>query len=337
MRWVNDALNNLLKRRGKQIVAVDELYEWQRRVVSGPVYRRAPLPPEASLYLRADHPKLLELKRRYAAFNSEVTTPLVWHEGYLRDEDIPYFRGDNAYVWQVRGQNSNLFGYALAFYYLKSIDRLDLLSQVEEDDAFGNFTFQIGGRSVSRDLLDSIVEISFLNRHLGLDRCKDFTVLDIGAGYGRLAHRASTVWQGLRHYLCADAVPYSTFISDFYLRYRRVSEKAVVIPLDELAQTLEGRQVDLAINIHSFSECQPAAINWWVAQLARHGVKHFMIVPNATDCGGERLQTNALEDFCPILEKHGYRLKVKEPKYQEDPVVQQFGLTPTYHFLFELN
>ena len=158
---IHDGLNSLLKRRGKQIVLSEDLYDWQRDVVSSPVYKRAPLPPEASSYLRSDNPKLVNLKNRYESFNPEVTTPLVWHDGHLRSEDIPYFRGDNAYVWQVRGQNMNVLGYALAFYYLKSIDRLDLLRQVEEDEAFGNFTFQIGGRSVSRDLLDSLVEISF--------------------------------------------------------------------------------------------------------------------------------------------------------------------------------
>ncbi len=336
MKWFRHVVNDFLKRRGKQIVPIEELYEWQREVVSSPVYKPGGLPLEAIHYLRADHPRLLDLKNRYSAFDSEVTTPLVWQEGYLRDEDIPYFRGDNAYVWQVRGQNMNILGYALAFYYLKSIDRLDLLGKLEEDDAFGNFTFQIGGRSVSRDLLDSIIEISFLDRHLELSGRGDFTVLDIGAGYGRLAHRATAVWNGLRNYFCTDGVPYSTFISEFYLRYRKVSGKAVVIPLDELEHNLQERQIDLAINIHSFSECQPAAIDWWVALLARHRVKHFMIAPNATDCGGQRLQTNEFEDFTPILQKHNYRLKVREPKYR-DPVVQRFAISPTYYFLFELN
>jgi hypothetical protein len=335
--WLHDGLNDLLKRRGKQIILSEELYEWQRETVSSPVYKRAGLPSEARLYLKPDNPKLLELKRRYAAFHPEVTTPLVWEDGHLRDEDIPYFRGDNAYVWQVRGQNMNILGYALAFYYLKSIDRLGLLDQVKEDDAFGNFTFQIGGRPVSRDLLDSLVEICFLNRHLDFSNRSGFTILDIGAGYGRLAYRAATVWQGLETYFCTDAVPYSTFISEFYLRSREVQEKAVVVPLDELEQTLTTRKIDLAINIHSFSECRPAAINWWISLLANKRVKHVMIVPNATNCGGERLQTNECEDFTPILEKHGYSLKVKEPKYREDPVVQQFAITPTYHYLFELN
>jgi hypothetical protein len=36
------------------------------------------------------------------------------------------------------------------------------------------------------------------------------------------------------------------------------------------------------------------------------------------------------------VERHGYKLVAKEPKYR-DPVVQQYAIGPTYYYLFELS
>lgn len=334
MTWLHDALRSELKRRGKEIVAVEDLYEWQREVVNSAVYNPVKLPDAAGSYLRADNPRLLELSRRYAAFNPDVTTPLVWREGYVRDEDIPYFRGDNAYVWQKRGHNMNVLGYALAFYYLQSIDHLDLLGRLTEDDAFGNFTFPIAGREVSRDLLDSVAELYFLDRELGIAARSDFTILDIGAGYGRLAHRSLTAFPSLGRYFCSDAVPHSTFISEYYLRYRGLADRATIVPLDEIERTLASQRIDLAVNIHSFSECRIAAIDWWVGLIARHRVEYLMLVP--TTDSGQRIVTVDGANYAHIMEKHGYRLVAKEQKYR-DPVVQKYAITPAFHFLFRLD
>jgi hypothetical protein len=328
-----DGLNGLLKPHGKIIVPSEWLYDWQLHPAEEPVYAANALPEDARKYLTPENPRLVELKRRYAQCDPDVTTPLVWHEGHVRPEDIAFFRGDNAYVWQVRGTNANIMGYALTTYYVQHIDQHGLLGQLTEDDSFGNFTFPIAGRKISRDLLDSIIEIEFLNRHLSVMTRSNVTILDIGAGYGRLAYRAAAGMPGLKEYLCTDAVPYSTFISEFYLRHRQVADRARVIPLDEIEKALASRKIDIAVNIHSFSECRLEAIEWWVSRLARAGVKNLLIAPNKSS--GQRLQTNDLKDFTPILEKHGYRLMVCEPKYR-DPVVQQYGISPTYHFLFEL-
>jgi hypothetical protein len=335
MTWLQNGLNEVLRRRGKEIVQSDRLYEWQRDNPLRPGYCRVDLPPETSNYLRSDNPKLLDLKLRYSAFDSNVTTPLVWNEGHLKVEDIPHFRGDNAYVWQVRGQNMNIVGYSLAYYYLKSIDRLNLFDRMNEDGAFGNLTFRVGDRDVSRDLLDSIAEIYFLERHLELSRSTTISILDIGAGYGRLAHRAVLAWPNLENYFCTDAIPHSTFISDFYLRHRGVERTARVVALDEIQAIVASRRIDVAVNIHSFSECPPAAIDWWISLIAKNGVKHLMVVPNSTDAGGERLFANDQSDFRPLIEKHGYGLLVAQAKYL-DPLVQQYALQPATHFLFAL-
>jgi hypothetical protein len=329
-----DGLNLMLKSRGKVVVRQDWLYDWQLRPVERPVYNATTLPDEARRYLVPDNPRLVDLTRRYAGCSPDVTTPSVWSPEHVRPEDLAFFRGDNAYVWQVRGTNANILGYALATYYAQSIDRPGLLDRLAEDDQFGNFTFQIAGRTVSRDLLDSVIEIDFLDRSLDLLSRDGATVLDIGAGYGRLAHRLTTAAPGLKEYLCADAVPQSTFLSEFYLRHRGIADRAHVIALDEFDQTLASKSVDLAVNVHSFSECRPDAIEWWVRRLAGAGVKHLFLVPNAFEA--ERVLTNERQDFTPILERHGYRLVSRAPKYR-DPVVQQYGIMPAAYFLFELH
>jgi hypothetical protein len=301
-----------------------------------PNFNASSLPEGAKSRLRFDHPRLIELKRRYLSFDSRVTRPLVWTQDCVRPQDLLYFRGENAYVWQLRGLNMDAAGYALATYYVKSIDKLGLLENLGEDGKFGTIVFEIAGKAVSRDLLDSILEIYFLDRHLGLASAGGrWAILDIGAGYGRLAHRLLGAVSGAKRYLCTDAVAESTFISEYYLGFRGLQDRALVVPLDEIEAALDAEPVDLAINVHSFSECQPSAIDWWISILARHQVRYLMIVPNQLEHGGTLLLTNQRDDMRAIFERHGYRELAKDPKYG-DALVQKYAINPTSHFLFEL-
>ena len=332
--FLKRGLRACLGRFGYEAMRRADLYDWQIAPRVGFDYNRsAQLPDGAREYLRRHNPKLQELQKRYADFDATVTTPLVWTDELIRDEDILYFRGDNAWVWQLRGKNNNVISYALAAYYIETIDELGLLDELAEDAYFGNYVFDINGRVVSRDLLDSILEIYFLDRHLGISK-NEPNVLDIGAGYGRLAHRM-TRGIGVKSYTCTDGVAISTFISDYYLGFRG-AERARVVPLDEIEATLAEQDVDVAVNIHSFSECTAAAVDWWVSLLAARKVPHLMIVPNTLDHGGEQLLTNGRDDMLPILQDKGYRLIAKEPKYL-DATVQQYALNPTYHYLFGLS
>jgi hypothetical protein len=334
-KWVKHRLNDALQQRGFEIVPSASLYEWQHERVDQPVFNASsPLPGDAASYLRPDNRRLLELEQRYRAFDPQVTTPAVWTNGYVRQEDVAYFRGDNAWVWQVRGTNAHISPYALSYYYLKSIDRLGLLDTLDEDTSFGNFTFRIAGRDLSREMLDSVAEMYFLDRHLGIASRPGVRILDIGAGYGRLAHRMITALPNVESYLCTDGVAVSTFVCEYYLRFRGAT-RARAVPLDEIDKALRDKPVDIAINIHSFSECRPEAIDWWARLLATHRVKHLMIIPNRTVGDGELLLTNAKYDFLPILEHHGYRSVLKDPKFL-DPVVQQYGPFPSWHHLLEL-
>jgi hypothetical protein len=190
--WVSVELNSFLARWNRMIVRRTQLYERRIDPIWSPSHNVINVPDDARKYLVPDNPRLVDLKRRYAKYDPKVTIPLLWTDAYVRTEDITYFRGDNPYVFQVRSEahsnwgNFNILGHLLATYYVKSIDRYKLLDQLTEDDASDNFIFIIDGQIISRDLLDSIIEIDFLDRHLDLMSHSGVTILDV-AGYGRLA------------------------------------------------------------------------------------------------------------------------------------------------------
>jgi hypothetical protein len=326
----------LLQRYDHSIVSNALLYDWQKPTTQAT--RKASVVPAAATdtYLTEDNPRLQELEEAYASVDGPVTTPTVWSADHVRAIDLQCFRADDAYLWQRRGRGMNEMSFALAYYYLKTTDRLRLFDRLGEDQAFGmNFFEVVESRLVTRDLLDSVAELNFLERHLAISQRTAVVVLDIGAGYGRLAYRSVVAFPSIERYLCTDAVPVSTFICEHYLRYRGVDARAQVIPLHEIRNTLRRFPVDLAINIHSFSECPLEAIAWWMALLREQSVRRLMVVPNLVGADGVTLLTFDGQDFSRVLTDHGYRLVARDPKYL-DPLVQKYGPNPAVHFLFEL-
>jgi hypothetical protein len=180
-------------------------------------------------------------------------------------------------VWQFQDVNTPE-KYVLTYFYLKTIDTLGLLDVLIEDGDHGVFTFPTGDtdkdgnkRCVSRDILDSVNELLFLEQVLQISRRPGLKVLDIGAGYGRLAYRAVTALSNIDSYFCIDAVPESTFISSYYLS-RKGAARARVVAFDDQQDLVPGT-IDLAVNIHSFSECAIEAVDYWISRC-------LFIVPN---------------------------------------------------------
>lgn len=303
-------------------------------------YHPAALPQQAVDVLRPDHPRLLDLKARYRTVDLPVIDHSRWTGDFIAsDIELNYFRGDNAYVFQFRDFNINS-DYLLTAYHLKSIDRLNLFDRLSEDELFGIYAFPFNDEGLlSRDLLDSMAEIYFLEETIGLSTLDRLRVLDIGAGYGRLAHRMTTAFPKTVDYFCVDAIAESTFLSEFYLRFRGVDDRAQVVPLDEIESLLDRQPIDLATNIHSFSECTLSTVCGWLDLVRAHDVRYLMIVPNAEDnCGTQlvTLETNHRRvDYLPEIERRGYRLVSRRPKFTASSV-QQHGVSPTHYYLFEL-
>lgn len=329
--------DRVARRLGYRVFPNWALHPSQLDAIDPPTEIRAQavVPAAAAEYLRRENPRLLELQKLYAGLDEKLRTPLVWTEKFAAAPDLTNFRGDNMWVHQLGSQHLQERAYLLATYYVLANDRLGLMQKLAEDGAFGAVTFEVAGQRVSRDLLDSILEINFLDRHLQLASRDDLSILDIGAGYGRLAHRMMEAFPSLSIYRCTDAIAESSFVCEFNLRFRGFEDRFEVIPATEIDRMLDSAKIDLAINIHSFSECTLQAVGWWLDRLASHGVRHLMIVPNAGNHCGQLLHNNIGQDMLPRVQRSGYRLIACESKYA-DPEVQKFALNPTCHWLFEL-
>ena len=274
-----------------------------------------PLPPGAAEALRDDHPRLAELRAAYAghpaAAGSRWTPERV--AAFL---DLRYFRGETLITWHYReGRRATERRYRAYADHVAARDPHDRLATLGEDGAFGCWTYAFPGQPrVSRDLLDSVLELAFIERALGRPR----RVLDIGAGYGRLAHRMTRAWE-MDEYACLDAVPESTFVCEYYLRHRGVAPPARVVALPD-AESLGG--FDLALNVHSFSEMPSASVAWWLGLLREREVPRLLVVPND---GAELLSLEpdgTRRDLTPLVDAHGYALEAREPVI-DDPHVRE--------------
>jgi hypothetical protein len=293
-----------------------------------------PLPPGAETELVPANPKLLELRSAYESLDLPVRATSRWH-GRAIDSflDLRWFRGESLFVWHYRElpRISELKYYIFAR-YVRDRDELELLDRLEEDGAFGCWTFSYPGWGrVSRDLLQSVNEISFLERELRLSGREGLCVLDIGAGYGRLGHRMALSLPNLKDYCCIDTIAEATFLSEWYLRYRGCVPPCRAARLDRLDTEVRGQEFDLAVNIHSFSECPLDAVRWWISLLSELEVPRLLIVPNdptellSTEEDGSR------RDFSGLVESAGFELITSEPVISDEAARELIPLQDRFY------
>ncbi|MGH7125754.1 MAG: putative sugar O-methyltransferase [Stellaceae bacterium] len=326
-RRLRDAVNTLANALNVHVLSRDE-YSYISAMFLTEQGRGPPLSEAARSYLRIDNPRLLELRERYRAHPAAAHTQ--WNERDLLSEvDLQAFRRDNFYVWQTRGAKPET--YLITAYHLRETDALGLFGVLTEDELFGAVTVPFEhGYLVSRDLLDSINELNLIARWLGCGRDSAVSLLDIGAGYGRLAHRLVSSFPNAT-IVCVDAVAVSTFLCEFYLDFRKLGERAEAVTLDRAAEQLAGREFDLVTNIHSFSECPASSIEWWLECLDTVRVGSLLIVPNDGDRLLSKEANGTRLDFGPLLERHGWRPVRQEPVYSSD-VALRFALFPGGYF-----
>jgi SAM-dependent methyltransferase len=307
-----------------------ELTDEDRRYLTTLYDDTTPLPEGAEAQLRSDNPRLLELRAAYAALDLPVTVPSRWADEHVEAFlDLRYFRGETLITWHYRElPRITRLKYFLYLTYVAARDEHGLLGRLREDGAFGCWTFEYPGRGkVSRDLLESVNELSFLARHVELEGAR---VLDVGAGYGRLAHRMTEAF-AVADYCCVDAVAESTFLCEAYLRHRGAVPPARVVALHEVPSALEPGAVDLACNVHSFSECTFEAISWWVHQLAALRIPRLFLVPNEPTELLSLEQDGSRRDFAPVLEQAGYALLQREPVIADAAVRELVDLHDHFH------
>jgi hypothetical protein len=106
------------------------------------------------------------------------------------------------------------------------------------------------------------------------------------------------------------------------------------VPLHRLTQDLDSGSFDLAVNIHSFSECTLAAIEWWLALCVRLEVPHLFVVPNEYEGIISREVGGGYLDALPAFEAAGYRPTHVE-RVISDPAVREMVRIHDNFYLFE--
>jgi len=291
------------------------------------------LPCDSQQYLKVNNPRLIELKDVYS--KQLVNKHSVW-KNHMDSYDLTAFRSNMVYLSQ-RERNINEITYLITATYVEAYDKLKLSTCLYEDNLFGIECFNfVDGVVTSRDLLDSILEINFLEDVLKISKNPDLKILDVGAGYGRLAYRLVTAMTNVKVY-CTDAVPESTFICEYYLKYRNVQNKAITIHFNEIEKFLSTTHIDIAINVHSFSECTLEFVEWWLSLLKKSKIKYLMIVPHDTKFTTAEINGTHLS-FLNAIESYGYKLMVKQPKYNKSKFVNKYGLFPEIvYYMFKLD
>ena len=242
--------------------------------------------------------------------------------------DIDKFRGPDQYI-----SAPDAFPYEAVTWWLK--EQRAFLRSLGEDGSFGVVTAKVDDEIVSRDLLDSMLEIRFLE-DCGID-LETSRVLDIGAGYGRLAHRLLSAFPAI-FVACADPVTVSRFVCRRYLTSSGFA--ATTVPVLHPDQVTQLRRIDLAINVHSWSECTPEEVEWWLLTLRAMKVPRLFVVPHGKDFSTRDAYTGGTDDrvlpdgfsppsFRPIIERNGYKLRAAREDWPGE-------FYPKNFYLFEL-
>lgn len=207
---------------------------------------------------------LVELEREYE--NHSLGKLGYWQQWQNSVKDkLPLFAGEYVYLSQ-HYENTE---YGRVASWLSKRTGFSLSHKHRTTDCqYGAQAVGTALGQATRAWLESQVELEFIQRFVRLDGS---VVLDIGAGYGRLAVAISEA-EPLADVYCVDAVPISTYLQ---LKYTKTHAPNVCV------KTLTGfdssMPIDLAINVHSWSECRSEQVEMWVDRL---NAKYLFTVSN---------------------------------------------------------
>ncbi|OGO54091.1 MAG: hypothetical protein A2Z32_13180 [Chloroflexi bacterium RBG_16_69_14] len=204
-----------------------------------------------------------------------------WEDVEVRDDRIQPFRRLRARRWYA------LF-VALLWEFARrrgARHRLDVL----QEPMLGNpILIRHGRRSISQDLANSALELDAIEEALTHSLAAGETVIELGAGYGRLAWMALASTPGLR-YILVD-IPPALAIAEEYLtslfpqrrafRFRHfdrhediaaeLGQAEIVFLTPNQLDAIPPQRADLFINISSFQEMRPDQIANFLVQVGRH-------------------------------------------------------------------
>jgi putative sugar O-methyltransferase len=207
-------------------------------------------------------------------------------------ESLPNFAADPIYVSQNSYSESQFKKMAKEVAKSGAVD----IGGKIRDSEFGGRVVETELGGVTRMWLDGNVEIDFLRRNV--PDLKYFRVLDIGAGYGRLAVMLAPFVQSIT---CVDPVPISEELCRDYTR--RFAPDVRVLSIGEFVES--PPEFDLAINIHSWNECLLEQVENWIEALVELKVQYLFTVSHGDATAAYKAWFNgSLPSFRPAIEKY---------------------------------
>jgi hypothetical protein len=126
-------------------------------------------------------------------------------------------------------------------------------------------------------------------------------------------------------------VPESTFLCDFYTRFRGVGDRSRTLGAAEIDK-LSGERFDIAANVHSWSECLRKTVRSWMGILRDLQVPLLFVVPQ--DDEFKSTEQNGRDTILPEITAAGYREVARARKFQESATLH--GASPVLYALFAL-
>ena len=146
----------------------------------------------------------------------------------------------------------------MLYLYASRFDPLKLLDRLQEP-AFGNpFPVRFRGKTVSQDLINSILELYAAFEGETIDFDAPLKIAEIGAGYGRNAFVFLSLFPNCT-YTIID-IPPALYVAEQYLAsVNPVAKVSILLPIE--ATRLPENSFDLLINISSFHEMTPEQVD----------------------------------------------------------------------------
>ncbi len=134
------------------------------------------------------------------------------------------------------------------------------------------------GCDINADYLAAVEEFLFLRRHGGLDGAA--RIVEIGAGFGRTCHALLRLAPSVREYTIVD-LPAMLSLSRAYLERSipDMIDRVRFVSHEDVARA--GIAADLSINIDSFQEMPPAAIDEYMDGVVANTVRFYTRNPIA--------------------------------------------------------
>jgi len=155
------------------------------------------------------------------------------------------------------------FAVRLLWEYARRNDPLGV-TELEEPSLGDPLPVRWRGRTISQDLANSALELAAIDR--ALEGGEPASILEIGAGYGRLGHTLLSLF-GSASYTVVDIEPART-ISEWYLS-RLFPDRDLRFLSPEQAADLAPGSVSLGLSVSSLQEMTRAQVEGYIGLLDR--------------------------------------------------------------------